>query len=125
PAPQDKAPAVKMEALPKERRSDLDKSVKEFRDFAAAQQRDQAKLLTDGGIPVKPTDPPKALKVRPPQMPARPQEPRPETKPPAPAPPPPPPAPKHEERPIPQHEPPKPSLPPKTPAPGPKEPPPN
>jgi YXWGXW repeat-containing protein len=115
------APAIKLEKLSKERQAEVRDRVKEFHDFAAAQQKEQAKVLTEG-VPAKPTDQPKAVKVQLPKMPARPQEPRTEQKQPAPAPPPPPPAPKHEERPIPPHEPPKPPAPPKTPT-NPKEPP--
>jgi WXXGXW repeat (2 copies) len=119
------ARAFKLEAVTKERQAEANDRVKQLREFTLTQEREQAKLLSEGSIPVKPTDPPKTAKVQLPKTPLRLQDPTREHKNPAPAPPPPPPpAPKHEERPITPHDPPKPSLPPKTaPAPGPKEPP--
>ena len=115
---------IQLETLPKERRVELGQEAKKVHEFAAAQQREQAKLVADGGAPVKPDDRPKVVKVQPPKLPARPQETRPEQTNPAPKPPPPPPASKHEERPIPPQEPPKPPAPPKTPPTTPREPPP-
>jgi hypothetical protein len=118
------AKTIKLETVSKERQAEVKHHVTQMREFAVTQQKEQTKILSTGTMPVKPTDRPKSVKVEMPKNPARPVNPRIETK--APAPPPsPPPAPKHEERPIPPHEPPIQSAPPKVhvPPPGPREPP--
>jgi len=113
---------IKLEAVPKEQQTEVRQHVKSLRELAVTQQKEQAKLLAGGSMPVKPTDPPKAVKMQLPKAPTRPQETKPGPKNAPPTPPPPPPAPKHEERPIPPHEPPTQSRPPKNPTvPGPKE----
>jgi hypothetical protein len=117
------AKTIKLEPVSKERQVEVKHHVTLMREFSATQQKEQAKILSTGTMPVKPTDRPKTVKMEVPKNPARPATPRVEPKGPA-APPPPPPAPKHEERPIPPHQPPRQSAPPKVPvpAPGPKEP---
>jgi WXXGXW repeat (2 copies) len=116
-APKVEEHVIKVEAVSKEQKAEVYKAVTQFR--VAAQQRHQveAKALRDGGAPVKPTDPPKAVKIQLPPAPAphpiaQPDRPKP---PPVKEPPTPPTPPRHEERPIPPHEPPKPPAPPRVP----------
>jgi len=114
---------VKLETVSKGRLAEVRQHVTLMRDYAVTQQKEQAKILSAGTMPVKPTDRPTSVKVEMPKNPARPANPRIETG--ALAPPPPlPPAPKHEERPIPPHKPPIQSAPPKVqvPSPNPKAP---
>jgi hypothetical protein len=106
--------AVKLEAVPKEAREQEQKAAVQMREVAQRRREAEAKLLHEGA-PVKPTDPPKPLKLdlpKAPPAPAATEKAKPALKPP---PPPPPVVPKHEDKPIPQHEPPKPAKPPKPP----------
>ncbi len=101
------ATLIRMEPVSKERLAETKTHVALMREFSATQQQEQAKILSAGTMPVKPTDRPKTVKVELPKNPARPATPRGETKVLTPATPPPAPlGPKHEERPIPPHEPP-------------------
>jgi WXXGXW repeat (2 copies) len=114
------ATAIKLETVSKERQAETKTNMMQLRQFAATQQKEQAKILSNGTMPVKPTDRPTTVKVEIPKGPTGPTNRFNKTNPPVQAPPPPP-APKHEERPIPP--PPAQSAPPKvrTPTPSPKE----
>jgi hypothetical protein len=99
------AKVVKLEAVSKERRDEVHKVAVQGREVAKQRHDVQAKLLSDGGAPVKQSDPPKAVKLevpkKAPKPPAAPDKPKPAAK----APPPPPPAvPKHEDKPPPKDE---------------------
>ncbi len=107
----------KLKAVPKEERARQGQTAARLRQ--AAQQRHdlEARLLTQGGVPVKHTDPPRAARLGlaapgPAAVPVRPAQ----TAPPLSAPKPPPPAPvipKPQARPIPQYQPHQPPAPPK------------
>ncbi len=100
---------LKLEPVSKEDHAREQKVAAQVRE--AAQQRHDAevRILSEGGTPVKHTDPPKEVKLELPKPPPAVVAPRPVRK----APPAPVVLPKHEERPIPHHEPPKPPAPPK------------
>ncbi len=117
------ASMIRLETVSKERQTEETQRLAQLHKFAMAQRQEQAKILSTGTMPVKPTDRPTTLKFELPKNPVRTAIPRVETKTPVQAAPPPPSAPKHEERPIPPHEPPRQSAPPKVAVPpGPKEP---
>jgi hypothetical protein len=100
---------LKLEPVPQEEQARAQKAAAQLRQ-AASQRRDvEARLLSEGGVPVKHTDPPKAVKVALPQPPPPVATPRPARKelPAAPV------VPKHVDRPIPKYEPPRPPSPPK------------
>lgn len=118
---------VKLAPVAKEEQAREQKAAAVMREVAAQRRQTEAKMLSEGGVPFKHTDPPKAVKFEHPNAPPQGSPPRqvegnPPTKPPVPEearqppqrePPPPPAIPKHEERPIPKYEPPHPPAPPK------------
>jgi hypothetical protein len=121
-APQKIEPHVlKVETMPKAQSEEVRKAVTHFREASHQRQQTEGKILKEGGAPVKPTDPPKSMKIELPKSPA-PVPPSAPKAPPVKEPPKPPTPPKHEDRTPPQHEPPKPPAPPKNPV-APKEPP--
>jgi hypothetical protein len=102
-----------VEAVPKEHQAEIHKAVTTFRETAQKRHDDEARMLSEGTTPMKPTDPPKPIKIdlpRAPLLPAVPDRPKPLPVKEEPKPPPPP---KHEDKPIPPHDPPKFPTPPK------------
>ena len=63
--------AIKLEPVSRDRQAEVKTHVTQMRQFAAAQQRDQAKILSTGAMPLKPTDRPKAVKVEMPRDPSK------------------------------------------------------
>jgi hypothetical protein len=103
---------IKTEVLPKGGSAEVHKAVTDYRKSVQVRHDAEAKILHDGGAPVKVTDTAKSVKITVPKAPAPPKVERPKPlpvkevpKPPA--------IPKHEEKAIPAHEPPKPAKPPK------------
>jgi hypothetical protein len=101
--------AVTIVPVPKAEHAREVKVATQIRDVAHQRRDTEAKILNQGGIPVKHTDPPKAVKIELPKPPPHVVTPPPVKKPP----PPPPMIPKHEEHPIPKFEPKPPPAPPK------------
>ena len=105
--------AIKLEPVSKERQAEVKTHVMQMHQFAAAQQKEQAKIVSAGAMPLKPTDRPKTVKVEMPRDPGKPAKPGIERNVPVPPP-------------TPKNEPPLQSAPARvrTPTPGAKEPPP-
>lgn len=110
--------------MPKEEHAREQKAAAQIREAAQQRRAVEGKMLSQGGVPVHHTDPPKAVKLELPKplppvaaplapaaapLPVQKPPPLPVQK----QPPPPPVLPKHEERPIPKFEPPRPSALPK------------
>jgi hypothetical protein len=98
---------IRVEAVPKEHKAEIQKAATTFRETGQKRHEDEAKMLSAGTTPMKPTDPPKSVKIelpRTPVAPALPDRPKPPLVKEEPKLPPPP---KHEETPIPPHDPPK------------------
>jgi WXXGXW repeat (2 copies) len=100
---------LKLQAVPKEEHLREQKAATQLHDTAIERRQTEAKMLIQGGNPVKHTDPPHAVKLPVPQAavhvappPAVVRTPPPQVT-----------LPKHEERPIPKYEPPHPVSPPK------------
>jgi hypothetical protein len=112
-APRVGTPALKLAEVPKQERVQEQKAASQLHSVAQQRRQHEAKLLAEGGVPVKPTDPPKQAKLDLPR-PTVTKPVTPDTRPAArpPQPPAPPTAPKHEERPIPPHQPVAPARPP-------------
>jgi len=100
---------LKLQTVPKEEHAREQKVAIQMHDAGTQRRETEAKLLTQGGIPVKHTDPPKTVKLAVPQPPPHVAPPPPVMR----APPPAVALPKHEERAIPKYEPPHPPAPPK------------
>ncbi len=103
------ARAVKVEPVTKEQHEREVKAAAQVRAVGQQRRETEAKIMTQGGVPVHHTDPPKVVKMELPKPPPHVVAPRPAVKvvPPRPA------VPKHEERPIPKYEPRPPPGPPK------------
>lgn len=102
---------LKVETMPKEQQAEARKAVTHAREAAQQRHQAEAKILASGAVPVKTTDPPKAVAMKLPKAtPLPPTGPKPQ---PLQVHPPPPRHPAHVEKPIPHHEPPKPAKSPK------------
>jgi len=110
---------IKMKAVPPEQKVEVRQTVTQLRATAQMRHQAEAKALASGITPFKAADPPRAVKIERPKVPApavkappdRPQAPPLKEVPRVPT------APKHEDRPVPAHEPPKLPVPAKVPAP--------
>jgi hypothetical protein len=102
-------PVVKLENVPKEEHAREQKAAAQIRDLGVQRHNMETKILSQGGVPVQHTDPPKPAKLTVPKPPAPVSPARPVVKQPPPAPA----LPKHVEMAIPKYEPHKPPGPPK------------
>jgi hypothetical protein len=107
--PHESTVTVKLQPVSPAARVQLQKSVVQVRQVTQERRQTEARLLSEGAVPVKPTDKPKVVKVETTRTVVTTPAPKVQVK----RPPPPPPVPKHEEKPIPkEHQPPQPPRPP-------------